>query len=104
MLQYVRSGTQNRDVQTLDNAVSNVFQSLYSNPLLNSPTLVKDVAFISGQDTIVNHKLNRPVVGFIVINSNAAVSVFQSSSTNISPTTQIILKSDADATVSFLFF
>lgn len=104
MIQYVRSGTTDRDVQTMDNAVANVFNSLYGNPLLNNPMISTGLVFSSGVDLIVNHKLNRPVTGFIIINSNAAVNIYQSSTVNIAPTVQIILKSNANAIVSILFF
>lgn len=104
MLEFVAANTHNRDVQELNNAVSRVFQSIQSNPLLNNPTIIKDLVFVSGTDLIVNHQLNRVVTGYVVIKASAAISIYTSSTTLINPTSQIILKSNANATVSILFF
>ncbi len=104
MQQYVQVIANDRQTQEMNNNVSRVFQSLYSNPLLNNPVIVKGLLFSSGNDLFVNHKLGRPVTGYIVINSNAAVNIYQSATVNSQPTAQIILKSNATATVDLLFF
>jgi hypothetical protein len=104
MQQYVNVIADDRQTQEINNNVSRVFSSLYSNPLLNNPVIVKGLLFSSGTDLLVNHKLNRAVTGYIVINSNAAVNVYQSSTVNLQPKAQIILKTNATATVDILFF
>lgn len=104
MLQYINTIAKDSDTREIDSNVSRVFKSLYSNPLLNDPVIVKGLLFSSGVDLSVSHKLNRPVTGFIVINSNASVNIYQSSSANIAPNALIILKSNATATVDILFF
>lgn len=104
MQQYTQVIASDRQVQELNTNVARVFNSLYSNPLLNNPVIVKGLLFSSGTDLLVSHKLGRAVTGYIVINSNAAVNIFQSSSVNSQPTAQIILKSNANATVDLLFF
>lgn len=104
MQQYIQVIADDRQMQEMNNNVSRVFQSLYANPLLNNPVIVKGILLSSGTDTLVNHKLGRAVTGFIVINSNAAVNVFQSLTINVAPITGIILKSNATATVDLLFF
>lgn len=104
MLQYIHTIAQDANVREMDSNVSRVFKSLYPNPLLNNPVIVKGLLFSSGVDLSVSHKLNRPVTGFIVINSNAAVNVFQSSTVNVAPNALIILQSNSNATVDILFF
>ena len=104
MQQYVQVTADDRQTQEMNNNVSRVFQSLYANPLLNNPVIVKGLLFSSGTDLLVNHKLGRAVTGYIVINSNAAVNIYQSATLNRAPTTGIILKSNANATVDLLFF
>lgn len=104
MQQYVSVNPKTKDVQQIEDAVLRVFNSLYNNPLLNNPSLVLGQVFTSGTDLIVNHKLNRVPNGYIVVNANAAAHVYTSASALMNPTTQIILKSDANVTASLLFF
>ena len=104
MLQYIETIPKDPDTRELNSNVSRVFKSLYPNPLLNNPVIVKGLSFSSGVDLSINHKLNRPVTGFIVINSNSAVNIFQSSTSNNAPNALIILKSNANSIVDILFF
>ena len=104
MIRYVNTIAQDANLREMDSNVSRVFNSLYSNPLLNNPTIIKGLSFIEGVDLSVTHRLGRPVVGFIVINSSTAVNIFQSDTINIAPSALIILKSNADAIVDILFF
>lgn len=104
MQQYVNVIANDRQTQEINNNVSRVFNSLYANPLLNNPVIVKGLIFSSGTDLLVNHQLGRAVTGYSVINSNAAVNVYQSATVNSQPTAQIILKTNANATVDMLFF
>ncbi len=104
MQQYIDVIAKDREVQELNNNISRVFSSLYPNPLLGNVNIIKGLTFISGTDLNILHKLGKTVAGFIVTNSNSAVNIFQSSTLNISPTTNIILKSNANSTVDVLFF
>ncbi len=104
MLRYTQTIANDPVTREIDSNVNRVFNSLYSNPLLNNLVIVKDLVFSSGVDLVVSHKLNHPVTGFIVVNSNAAVNMFQSSAINIAPSANIILQCDANAVVTILFF
>ena len=104
MIPYTKTTSKNGDIQSLDNNVGDVFDSIIDNPLLNNPTIVENLVFTSGVDLVVNHKLNRRVKGYIVIKANAAAKLYTSSTTLINPTAQIILKTDATVTLSILFF
>lgn len=104
MQQYIEVVATNREVQEMNNNLSRVFKSLYPNPLLSELNIIKGIIMASGVDITVNHRLGKPVAGFIVTNSNAAVNVFQSSTQNVAPSAGIILQSNANATVDILFF
>ncbi len=104
MQQYVTTNSSQRDVQEVENSVLRVFNSLYNNPLLNGPSLVKAQVFVANAPTTVFHKLGRQVNGYIVTNSNAPAIVYQSTTTNIAPTAQILLVSTVNATIDILFF
>lgn len=104
MQQYVTTNSSNREVQEVENSVIRVFNSLYNNALLNGPSIIKSQTFVANTDLTVTHKLGRNINGFIMINSNAPARIYQSSSPNISPTSFVILKSDANVVADFLFF
>jgi len=104
MLDYINTNSDRRDVTSLDGNVERVFDSIVKNPLLNNPTLISDIVFVSGVDQIVSHQLNRVVKGYIVVKASAAASLYTSSTALINPTAQIILKTNANATLSILFF
>lgn len=104
MQEYTRVIAKDKDTRELDSNVSRVFESIKDNPLLGTLKIIKGLTFISGIDQTVSHKLGKPVAGFIITNSNAAVNVFQSTVKNIAPTTGIILQSNANAIVDILFF
>lgn len=104
MVPYYSVTTDDAVTQAIDSGVARVFNSLLPNPLLNNPTIIKNIVFISNADTLVNHRLDRPVVGFIVINLNAAAIIYRSTTVNRIPTATIILKSNANVTADILFF
>jgi len=104
MLGYINVNSSDPDIQRLDSNVDRVFDSIFPNPLLANPTIISDLIFTSGTDLVINHKLGRVVKGYLPIKSSAAASIYTSSTSLINPLTQIILKSNANATVSLLFF
>lgn len=103
MQEYIRVNATVRETQELDNNVFRSLQSIYKNPLLNSPVLVKNVV-LGTSDTLVNHGLNRPFVGYIIVGLNANSVIYTSSTVNKSPLVQAILKASNAVTANILFF
>lgn len=104
MQPYVRSGSNNTDIQRVENSLVSTLQSIITNPLLNSPTLKKAVVLTSGVDNVVDHGLNRPVTGWIIVDKNVSADIYKSSTENTMPTTSIILNTTSTVTVTILFF
>jgi hypothetical protein len=104
MQPYVRSGTNIPDVQRVENSLISTLQSIITNPLLNSPTLKKAVVLTTGVDNVVDHGLNRPVTGWIIVDKNTSADIYQSTTINTMPTTSIILNTTSTVTVTILFF
>lgn len=88
----------------MENSLVATFSSIEKNPLLGNLNIIKSVVLSSGVDTYVDHKLNRAVTGWIIINKNGFGDVKQSSTTNPVPKSSIILQSNATITVDILFF
>jgi hypothetical protein len=101
---YYSVNTSDPVTRAIDDNVARVFASLQNNPLLDDPSIVKDIKFVSGVDTVINHKQASPVVGFIVVNLNAPAIIYKSNTNNIAPSVHIILKSNLDCIASILFF
>ena len=55
-------------------------------------------------DTKVQHGLGRPVVGWFVVDKNANVNVWQSTTANEIPNLQIIMQGSTTARVKIYFF
>ena len=104
MIPYNRVNPENPDVQRMENSLIATFNSIEKNPILGTVVIVKTVVLTSGTDTYVNHKLNRNVTGWIIINKNGFGDVKVSSTSNPIPTSSIILQSNATITVDILFF
>ena len=77
------------------------------NPLLSNQLtqglLLHNVALINGT-TVVNHKLGRPLVGWLIVGINAAATIYDSQATNPTPQLTLILNSNAKATVNLWVF
>ena len=104
MIPYNRANPENADVQRMENSLVATFASIEKNPLLGTLNIVKSVVLSSGVGTYVDHKLNRTVTGWVIINKNGFGDVKQSSTANPIPTSSIILQSNATITVDILFF
>jgi hypothetical protein len=104
MRPYTVTNPSNVEVQRMEDSLVQTFNSIEKNPLLGTLNIVKTVVLNSGIDTYVDHKLNRVVTGWIIINKNAFGDVKQSSTSNPIPKSSIILQSNATITVDILFF
>lgn len=76
-------------------------------PVLNAPivdgSLMTGIVLISGT-TVVNHKLGRKLVGWLIVGSNAAATVYDNQATNQTPQLTLSLTSSAAVTVNLWVF
>lgn len=87
----------------------NMMQTRWSaelNPLLalplNSPSILKNVALVAG-DNVINHRLGRTPVGWAVIDRTTNVAIIRSSSAPLNDLT-LTLNSTGAASVNLLVF
>ena len=89
----------NTAIKDLYQTQENVEQVL--TPILNSPiidgVLVKDVD-VGTSDTVVNHKLGRSPLGWIVIKRNENAVIYESATTNNNKDKFLILKASSATT------
>ena len=72
-------------------------------PAITGIQIISEV-IITTADTYVNHKLNRKYQGYIVINKNAAQTIYTSATANNNKNLYIILKASGTVTVDIMFF
>lgn len=94
--------TEDSSLNRLMNLLQQVINPIVDNQLLDS-TFVKSVPLAVG-DNVVNHKLNRSVVGWIVTRKRGPGNFYDKQDTNPTPTKNIIINSDTIVTVDFYFF
>jgi hypothetical protein len=77
------------------------------NPVLTADILdfniVKSQALKVG-DNVVNHRLGRPPVGWIVIRKRGAGNFYDKQDSNPTPSANIVINSDSAVTVDLYFF
>lgn len=75
-------------------------------PIQNSQIIdgqvLKSISLKTGQPNIINHRLNRDIVGYIVIRKNADANVWDASS--LTPSLTILFYTDLDCQVDLYVF
>lgn len=91
------------NTQRLQDNISDAVRKIENNIITNG-VVVTGIAAVSGSDIQVNHGLNRIPVGFLTIDSNAQVTVWQSTTVNNFKTKMLLLRASATATISLYIF
>ena len=97
------------EIQAKEDSVNRLQKNIKTaiNPVLALPFSAgvhkKDVA-ITTSDTLVNHGLDRQMVGYFVTKQNADTNIFVSTTTNTLPNRQVILKAGSSVTADLFFF
>lgn len=77
------------------------------NPVLANPLvqgqLLSNISVSSGAN-VINHKLGRKLQGYIVVLNSAAVTYYDSQSTNQTPDLTLILNASGSAVISLYVF
>lgn len=80
----------------------------YLNPLLASPiatpTMLKNIALVSGQTNTINHLLGKVLTGWIVIRQDASSIIWDSQDSNPLPDKTLQLLCSSNVTVNMLVF
>lgn len=93
--------SQDSDLNLVQDNVAKVFKSILANPLIDM-SFLKDIELLTGQDNIVEHKLQRKPLGFIIVNKNANSEVWNETSSLEKKLMN--LKCSADVIVSIIIF
>lgn len=102
MAQLPQFQNNDKDLQLLQNRWASILNPVLANPL-NSNNLLKGIKLSAGVNTI-DHLLQRPLVGWIVVGINAASSIFDVQANNQTPQLTLKLNSSAPCTVTLVVF
>lgn len=95
--------TSDRDVMALQANMRDFANDVTALNLLNY-VLIRDINLVTGQINKVNHKLNRPIVGYFIVRKNAAADVWDSQEQNDLNKSTLDLNTTADCKVSIIIF
>lgn len=94
-------GTTDRVLQKLQDALSKIFNSLETKSIIDG-RLINDVFITSGTPKEIDHGLQRPIIGWIIVGKNANAVVW--SSISDIPNRTLIFNASANVTVSLWVF
>ena len=98
---FRRTRTDNIDLTQVQDAVSFVFQDIASKAILDG-RMISDV-LVNGAK-MVNHGLARKLQGYIVIAKDSNESIWDSQTTNTTPSISLILNSSGPVRVNLWVF
>ncbi len=92
-----------REISKLENYLEQ-FLGQFSDSDIISGLLLRKIALTTGQLNTVEHKLNRPILGYVVTRKNTDSSVWDEQDSNLLPGRTINLQCSADVTVDLWVF
>jgi len=92
----------NTELNRLQDNVADGFNSVLTSVILDY-NIVSKVALNVG-DNIVDHKLGRAPIGWIVVRKRGAGNFYDKQDSNPTPTRNIVINSDSAVTVDIYFF
>lgn len=102
--QFKTINTDSRDLNIVQDNISNAVSSLPGNEILNG-RIEKGVVLLAAKNpNVISHKLDRIPNGYIVIKRSADSRVWDSQSTNTIQDKTLNLKCSADVTVDLWIF
>lgn len=86
------------DMSRMENYVMEFATQFLKNEMIDGLQL-RSISLTTGQLNPVEHKLNRPVLGWVVTRKNADANIWDEQSANNSPSRTLNLQCSADVTV-----
>ena len=95
--------TSSEELDRVQTNISNAIRPLLSSPIVNG-FILSGVALTNGTRNVIDHKLNRALVGWFIIGSNAGATVWDEQNTNTTPERTLFLQCSANVTVNLWVF
>ncbi len=89
-----------RELSLLQSSWASELNPIITNPIVDG-IILSGITLVSGNN-VINHKLGRPIMGYILIRNNALVTIYDSNTAQPNLTFNLI--SSGPATVSLYVF
>ena len=94
--------TDDREVMMLQTKWASVINPVLAQPI-NNGLILTSIKLVTGNN-VINHRLGRPLQGWILTSVNSPVTLYDKQSTNPSTDLTLVLNSSGAATVNILVF
>jgi len=95
--------TADKDINQLQQYTEEAFEQIFGSDIIDG-VLLKNIELDSSKTNTVNHKLDRDILGWIIIRQRGAASIFDSQDTNVFTKKTLALETNADVTVDIWIF
>lgn len=99
---FVSLTLEDQDLNRVQSNVEKALTPVLTNLLLDS-NLVREVPLVVGTN-VVDHKLGRAPIGYIITRQRAAANIYDVQDTNSTPSKNFLINSDAVTNVDVYFF
>lgn len=100
---YKKVNTDDKDINKLQENLSQFFVSIENNPIIDG-TLFKEVVLTSGQANLIEHKLSRKPLGWVVIRKRGQSDIWDLQDSNSLPSRTLDLRCSSTVTVDLWIF
>jgi len=100
---YKKVRTDDNIVRQIQDAVEIPLKDISSRSILDGQVL-SNIELVTGADNIIDHKLQRKLVGWIVVRQSANANIWDIQDLNTRPQTSLVLQTSANVTVSLWVF
>ena len=96
---------ENQSITQTQSNVNSAVKQIANSPIIDG-VVIKDVEFVGTADTVVNHKLGREPIGYIIIGGTGPGGIYESVTANSNRDKYLILDKDVAGTSkkNFWFF
>lgn len=90
-------------INKLQENIEEVVSPFVKNLLLDG-FILSNIALVTGQDNVINHKLGRKLQGWILIGNDSNAVVYDNQSNNTLPNSTLLLKASANCIIKLYVF
>jgi hypothetical protein len=100
---FKKIGTDNFELKQVQENTEQALESLLNNPILNG-VLLRSVQLTTGSPSLVEHKLGRKPLGYLVTKRNANATIYDTETTSVAEQNFLKLNTSANVTVDLWIF
>lgn len=100
---FRKIGTESFELKQVQENIEQTFKSVLSNPLLDG-VLLSDIGLTTGSPNMVEHKLGRQPLGYIVVKRSAAATISDVKSEKVVEQNFLKLNTSTNVTISLWVF